>query len=195
MKSWIFTHEGRPCFIEEQEARSSCFFRDYVMGRVECRRITGQVGESIETHAALRYRKQARIAAINTSGGAIDLAQALIRDRLLSEVEAINAEILELMKKLPIDAEPHEIAREAWRERVEAQRNATILSLANDVRETSALIAKLHMEQTSETSEAERAKIREAYSRERLLVARLVAQAKSKPPEVPLLASAEDEKV
>ena len=123
-RRWVFVHDNDPVVIDEQEVRGSCFFRDYVMGKLECRRLdpnatatesNADLTTTIDRLRELRDRKSARIAEINQKPG--DLALEWVRLRLETEVRFCNDQIVRLSRGLPIDQEPHEIAKQAWSER------------------------------------------------------------------------------
>ena len=119
-RRWVFVHDNDPVVIDEQEVRGSCFFRDYVMGKLECRRLdpnatatesNDDLTTTIDRMRELRDRKSARIAEINQKPG--DLALEWVRLRLETEVRFCNDQIVRLSRGLPIDQEPHEIAKQA----------------------------------------------------------------------------------
>lgn len=123
-RRWVFVHDNDPIVIDEQEVRGSCFFRDYVMGKLECRRLdpnatatesNADLTTTIDRLRELRDRKSARIAEIKQKPG--DLALEWVRLRLEAEVRFCNDQIVRLSRGLPIDQEPHEIAKQAWSER------------------------------------------------------------------------------
>lgn len=124
-RRWVFVHGNDPIVIDEQEVRGSCFFRDYVMGKLECRRLdpnatatesNADLTTTIDRLRELRDRKSARIAEINANLER-SLALEWVRLRLETEVRFCNDQIVRLSRGLPIDQEPHEIAKQAWSER------------------------------------------------------------------------------
>lgn len=78
---------------------------------------------AIDRLRELRDRKSARIAEINQKPG--DLALEWVRLRLETEVRFCNDQIVRLSRGLPIDQEPHEIAKQAWSERERVRRSET----------------------------------------------------------------------
>lgn len=177
------TPTNDPVVIDEQEARVSCFFRDHVMGKLECRRLDPNATESnadlttaIDRLRELRDRKSARIAEINANLER-SLALEWVRLRLEEEVRFCNDQIVSLSRGLPIDPEPHEIAKQAWSERERARRSETLLQIADELREVRSLIAKFHSETVEPLDDARKLEIRGLYDRDRLLRARLIQEA------------------
>lgn len=132
-RRWVFVHDNDPVVIDEQEVRGSCFFRDHVMGKLECRRLApyatatesnADLTATIDRLRELRDRKSARIAEINQKPG--DLALEWVRLRLETEIRFCNDQIARLSRGLQIDQEPHEIAKEAWAEMERARRSEAL---------------------------------------------------------------------
>lgn len=183
-RRWVFVHDNDPIVIDEQEVRGSCFFRDYVMGKLECRRLdpdatatesNADLTTTIDRLRELRDRKSARIAEIKQKPG--DLALEWVRLRLETEVRFCNDQIVRLSRGLPIDQEPHEIAKQAWSERERARRSEALLQIADELREVQASIAKFHRDPRAQLDDARKIEIRGLYDRDRLLRARLIQEA------------------
>lgn len=182
-RRWVFVHDNDPVVIDEQEVRGSCFFRDYVMGKLECRRLapyatateSNDPTTAIDRLRELRNRKSARIAKINQKPG--DLALEWVRLRLETEIRFCNDQIARVSRSLPIDPEPHEIAKQAWSERERVRRSEALLQIADELREVQALIAKFHSETVEPLDDARKLEIRGLYGRDRFLRARLIQEA------------------